>query len=170
MSYLYPIETALLSLFDRIDDGEVSAEDAADTIEALELEYEAAVDGAATRIKELDILEAGIKNTIKDLQGRLKSVQDAKKTYDRVTVFSMQRLGKKTIETPRHKISIRRNPPSVVIENEALFIDWATYNAPELLRKTETYKPNRDAIKDAIEHGEAVPDAHIEQGESLRIK
>lgn len=170
MSYLYPIESALLSLFDRIDEGEVSAEDAADTIEALELEYEAAVDGAATRIKELMGDAEKIKAEIENLLARKTAKVEQAERYRRLILESLRRLDKAKVETPRNCVAIRRNPPKVVIENEAVFVDWAKHLAPDLLIRNETYKPNRDAIKAAIEHGEAVPDVHIEQGESLRIK
>ncbi len=170
MNYLYPIETALLSLFDRIDDGEVIIEDAADTIEALEIEYETAVDGAATRIKELLADAEAIKAEIETLMARKAAKIEQAERYRRLILASLRRLDKAKVETPRNCVTIRRNPPKVVIENEAVFIDWAKHLAPDLLTRSETYKPNRDAIRDAIEHGEAVPDVHIEQGESLRIK
>ncbi|MBQ8396672.1 MAG: siphovirus Gp157 family protein [Clostridia bacterium] len=170
MSYLYTIETALLSLFDRIDEGEVSAEDAADTVEALELEYEAAIDGAATRVKELLANAEAIKAEIETLMARRTAKVEQAERYRQLILESLRRLDKTKVETPRNCVAIRRNPPKVVIENEAVFIDWARHLAPDLLTRNETYKPNRDAIKDAIEHGEAVPDVHIEQGESLRIK
>ena len=170
MNYLYPIETALLSLFDSIDEGEVAAEDAADTIEALELEYEVAVDGAATRIKELMGDAEKIKAEIDNLLARKTAKVEQAERYRRLILESLRRMDKSKVETPRNCVSIRRNPPKVVIENEAVFVDWAKHLAPDLLTRNETYKPNRDAIRAALEQGEAVPDAHIEQGESLRIK
>lgn len=170
MSYLYEIETALLSLFDRIDDGEVSAEDAADTVEALKLEYDAAIDGAATRVKELLAEAEAIKAEIEGLISRRTAKVEQAERYRRLIRESMRRLDKAKVETPRNCVVIRRNPPKIVIENEDVFVDWARHLAPDLLTRNETYKPNRDAIKTALEHGEAIPDVHIEQGESLRIK
>ena len=170
MSYLYTIESALLSLFDRIDEGDVSADDAADTIEALKIEYESAVDGAATRIKELIAEAEAIKAEISNLAARRLAKIEQAERYRRLILASLNRMDKAKVETARNCVSIRKNPPKVVIENEAVFLDWAKHLAPEFVSKTETFKPNRDAIAEAIKRGEVVPDVHIEQGESLRIK
>jgi hypothetical protein len=38
----------------------------------------------------------------------------------------------------------------------------------EYLKKTITYTPDKMAIKEALEVGEDVPGAHLEQGENLK--
>jgi hypothetical protein len=58
-------------------------------------------------------------------------------------------------------MKIRKNPPKVVIHCADAIPD-------EYLKKTITYTPDKMAIKEALEVGEDVPGAHIEQGEGLK--
>lgn len=168
--HLYEIETALLALFSRIDEGEVSVEDAADTIEGLQLDYDAAVDNAGTRVKELRADAAAIKAEIAALQARLAAKQAQADRYMALILESMRRLDKTKVETPRNCVSIRRNPTKVVIADEAEFCAWAARFAPQFVTRKEEYKPNRETIKTALGRGEAISGARIEQGESLQIK
>jgi hypothetical protein len=68
---------------------------------------------------------------------------------------------KQEIITDNGVMKIRKNPPKVVIHCAPAIPD-------EYLKKTITYTPDKMAIKEALEVGEDVPGAHIEQGEGLK--
>lgn len=168
--YLYEIESALLSLFDRIDDGEISADDAADTIEMLGIEYEAAIDGAATKIKELIAEYEAIKAEIERLRVRMDKKAKQAEKYRSLILASMRTMDKSKVESPRNVVSIRKNPPKVVIENEAAFCAWAIKNAPGYVVCDIKYRPNKDEIRRVINNGGMVDGARMESGETISIK
>jgi aromatic ring-opening dioxygenase LigB subunit len=60
-------------------------------------------------------------------------------------------------------LSIRKNPPRVVIDYEDMIPD-------EFLRTRTVTEVARDEIKRAIQAGQDVPGAHLEQTERLEIK
>lgn len=167
---LYPIERDLLALFGQIDAGEVDAEAAADTLEALSIEYEAAVDDAATRVKELRGEAELLKAEVANLQDRLAQKTKQADRYLALIFESMKRLDQTKIESTRNVVQVRRTPPKVVIADEDAFGRWAQENAPNLVHTTVLVKPDRVAIKRAIDGGAPVEGVRIEQGESLQIK
>lgn len=71
------------------------------------------------------------------------------------------------IETTRNKLSIRNNPPKVVISNiEALKpLSWAW--KPHYLSEADIDKTE---LKLHLVAGEAISGATLEQGQSLQIK
>ena len=86
-----------------------------------------------------------------------KRIELAKENLKRV----MQKSGKRTLKTALYDFSIRKNPPSVVIDKPDVIP--ACYMAmPEPV-------PDKLAIKTALKEGREVPGARLEQTESLRI-
>ncbi|MBQ2768061.1 MAG: siphovirus Gp157 family protein [Clostridia bacterium] len=168
--YLYEIESALLSLFDRIDEGEIAADDAADTIEALGMEYEMAIDGAATKIKGLIAEHEAIKAEMERLKARAEKKALQAEKYRNLILASMRMMDKVKVETPRNVVAIRKNPPKVVIDNEASFCAWAMKNAPAYVVCDTKYRPNKDEIRRVIAGGGMIDGARMESGETLNIK
>jgi hypothetical protein len=64
---------------------------------------------------------------------------------------------------PPFRLSIRKNPPRVVIDNEGE-IQW------EYKRSVTRVEIDKQMIKDAIRAGRSVPGAHIEQSERVEIR
>ena len=64
---------------------------------------------------------------------------------------------------PPFRLSIRKNPPRVVIDNEAA-IEW------EYKRSITKVEIDRQMIKDALKAGRSVPGAHMEQSERVEIR
>jgi hypothetical protein len=81
----------------------------------------------------------------------------------------------KTIKLPAGDLSMAKNPPSLLVENETAFIEWATANQPEWVKveRTVTRKPIASVIKEAKaidpETGEFAPGVRIDNGD-LRWK
>ena len=73
----------------------------------------------------------------------------------------MKVTGKTKFKTDLFSFRIQKNPVSVKIDNEDDV-------PPEYLKITTSV--NKTAIKEAIESGEDIPYAHLEQSESLRIQ
>ena len=83
-------------------------------------------------------------------------------------IDNMTAIGRKLIDKPKARISLRNNPESVEIANEKEFIKWAESNSPGLLN----YKPNisKTAVKEALKNGDNIPGAVIDRKVSVIIK
>ena len=82
---------------------------------------------------------------------------------------SMNAIGKRKVDMPRARLSIRQNAESLVVDDELRFIEWAQSNKNDLLkyalpeiRKTDTKK--------MIQSGQKLPFVHLTRPESLIIK
>lgn len=67
------------------------------------------------------------------------------------------------LKTGRVMVSVKKNPPSTVVDDEAL-LPWKYKTVKEIVAQ------DKAAIKSAILAGEDVPGAHLEYGRSVVIK
>ena len=94
--------------------------------------------------------------------GRMQKRADAIRSY---LLFQMQLIQQKRIETPELVIARQTNPPSVQVTDEHGIPDkfWVQPEPPPR-------RIDKKAIKEALQSGETIDGAYLEQGESLRIK
>lgn len=165
---LYEIAADYENLLIAIENGEIPEEAIADTLESIEALLDDKADNIACLLKNIDADITAIKAEETALSERRKAKE---REYDRIKSYLAETLlkaGKTKIETARNKITFRKSE-SVVIENEAAFIEWARYNHDEFL----TYKEptvNKTAIKSALKTDEKIDGVHIEVKENLQIK
>lgn len=166
---LYELSKDYENLILAIENGDIPEEAIADTLESIELLLDEKADNIACWIKQLTA-EA---EAIKAEEDKLKARRTAKlNRAERLTEYLAECLtnaGRTKIETARNVISFRKNPPSVVFDNEAAFIAWANENCQSLL----TYgKPtvNKTAIKTAINEGLELAGVRIENKLNIQIK
>jgi hypothetical protein len=95
---------------------------------------------------------------IKDYKAFLKGRQDAVKN---AFMNGLKLAEKQEIITDNGVMKIRKNPPKVVV-------DRADAIPEEYLRKTITFTPDKVSIKEALQRGDKIPGAHLEQGENLK--
>jgi hypothetical protein len=79
----------------------------------------------------------------------------------------MEFVSKTKIETPRNRISIKKNPDSVLLKKD--FLDWARENADELLKWKEP-EPDKLKIKEFLKNGGSTPYAQLIQTNRVEIK
>ena len=92
--------------------------------------------------------------------------EDAFRAY---LLEQMQAIGTRKIESSRNVISLAKTAPMMVVDDN--FTSWAEANGRDDLLTYKQPEPNKSAIKDAIQAGEEIPFAHIEEGgQSLRIR
>lgn len=166
---LYEISETRLRFLEAIESGEIPEEAIADTLAGIDGEFDEKADDIACYIKSL-LSEA---QAMKAESDTLTERAAAKKhKADKLTDYLFQQFklsGKSKLETARNVLSIRKNPPSVQIENEESFVVWAKGNNADLLTFKET-TPNKKEIKIALQSGAKIPGAKLEQGEKLAIK
>lgn len=162
---LYTSQEAIDCLLQRVEDGEFTSEDVADTIEALNGTIEQNCDDIATVMMSQEVEMQYIKAEIDRLHGRL---DDVITKYERLRDGLQSYLkgkGAKKVHTPNHDFSVCKNGGKLPIEVTA-----DVYDIPQ------EYcifipKPNNELIRLALENGQKLEFAHFkERGEHLRIK
>lgn len=166
---LYEIGAAYQQLQEDIENGLIPEEAIADTLECITMALDEKADNIACLIKNLNAEALAIKVEEERLAERRKSKE---KEADRMTQYLsdiLQQSGIDKIETARNKITFRKNPPKVVIDDEKAFIEWATENAKYFLKYANP-TVNKTAVKDAITSGAVVMGAQIISEERISIK
>ena len=109
---------------------------------------------------QIDVIDAEIKR-LQDLKKQVKAKEDRLKT---MLKDCMEAIGTTKIETDLGKISIRKSPGSLVIDDETLI--------PKLYKQeivTVETKIDKAALKKNIKAGMEIEGCHIEVGTSLTI-
>lgn len=109
---------------------------------------------------QIDVIDGEIKR-LQDLKKQVKKKEDRLKT---MLKDSMELLGTTKIETDLGKISIRKNPGSLVVDDMDLIP--ATYKE-EIV--TKTVKVDTNLVKKLIKSGVEIEGCHLEIGTSLTI-
>lgn len=166
---LYEISETRLRFLEAIESGEIPEEAIADTLAAIDGEFDEKADDIACYIKSLLSEAQAMKAESDTLTERAAT---KKHKADKLIDYLFQQFklsGKSKLETARNVLAIRKNPPSVQIENEESFVAWAKVNNADLLTIKDP-TPNKKEIKNALQGGAEIPGVKLEQGEKLAIK
>ena len=117
-------------------------------------------------VKIVKSIESDVKAIDEEIK-RLNKIKKAKKsTIDNIKNYTKQQLelmGTKKVSTPFGNLSIRKNPVSLVINDESL--------VPNRFIGEEVVKTiNKTMIKDLLKEGQEIPGCELQQGTSLTIK
>jgi phage host-nuclease inhibitor protein Gam len=167
---LYEIGNTYKELLEAIAEGEIPDEAIADTLAAVDGEFTDKADNIACFIKSLLAEKQAIKAEIDVLAERAKAKQNK---ADKLTdyLYQMFKLsGKQKIETSRNVMSIRKNPPSVQIDDEAAFIGWAQTEHKTDFLTIKDPAVNKTTVKEALKAGMEIPHARLVSSEKLTIK
>ncbi len=158
------------NVIDPVKDREERLEAWFEELSGIEDDFKFKAENIAQYIKHLKAESDEIDKEIKELRSR-KDQRDKKiESMKKYLLDNMNFINLKKIDGVRAKLSIRKNAPSLKIENELEFItmlqntgrdDLLKYSMPEV-RKTE--------VKNLIKNGEVFDGASIESSESLIIK
>ena len=136
-----------------------------DTLESLDADLEEKADNIACLIKSLEAEKEAIKNEVDGLMLRMTQKQVKADKLKQYLFDTFKALNKEKIETSRNVLQVKKNPPSVVLDED--FLNWASQNKPELTRiKVEA---DKTAIKEILKN-EELPFARLEVKERLVIK
>ena len=162
MSTLYELTNDYLTLLDMAEDPDTDEQALIDTMEGIEGEIEIKADGYARVMKQLEATSANLEFEEKRLMNRRKTIDRNIKRMKQALQDAMIATGKPKFKTDLFSFTIRKNPASVVIDRE-------TSIPPEFLIPQDP-KIDKKAIKAAIDRGDDITFAHLEQGESLIIR
>jgi hypothetical protein len=162
---LYEITEQYLQLLEVASDPEVDPQVIADTMEAVEGDFEDKADGYAKVIAQLSADSDALKKEIDRLQARKKALEGSVKRIKENLQAAMIACDKKKFKTTLFSFGIQKNPASVVMDTTDVFsipAEFLVMRDPEI---------DKAAIKEALKDGRELEGiAHLEQGESLRIR
>ena len=167
---LYDIDAQIAALEDAAeDDMLIDAEtgeliSVSQALDALRMEREAKLENVACWVKNLSAEADAIREEENRLIKRRKAAETKAANLKSWLLAAMTREDGTTdkLKTGRVMVSVKRNPPSTVVD-EALLP--STYKVAKI-----TYQANKELIKRELLAGGEVPGAHLEYGRSVVIK
>lgn len=164
MSSIYELTADYLQIMQMMEDGELDPQTLADTMEAVEGEFEIKAESYAKVMRNLDGDITAIKAEIDRLTKKKQTLENNIKTMKKALQGAMEVTGKTKFKTDLFSFRIQKNAPSVIMDET--YIE----NVPERFLKYKDPEINRTAIKEAILAGEDLEGlAHLEQSSSIRI-
>lgn len=141
-----------------------------DTLTGIEGEFDEKAESIAIYYKQL-LAEAKMlkaeKAAIAKRQSQKEKQAESLKTY---LFKSMQALGRQKIDMPRAVMSLKKNAPSLVIDDEISFVEWAEEHNLDHLLKYSMPEVKKNDVKALCKKGEEIPFVHMESKQSLSIK
>lgn len=167
---LYDIDEQIAALEDAAeDDMLIDAEtgeliSVSQALDALRMEREAKLENVACWVKNLSAEADAIREEENRLVKRRKAAETKAANLKAWLLAAMTREDGTTdkLKTGRVMVSVKRNPPSTVVDDELL---PSTYKVAKI-----TYQANKELIKRELLAGGEVPGAHLEYGRSVIIK
>ena len=137
----------------------------ADTLDGLSGDLEVKATNVAYFIRNLEATADQIKMAEKQMADRRKAMENRAEHIREYLKSNMEYAGITEISCPHFKLSIRKNPASVVIDDAGKIPSnlYTYYEAPPP-------SPDKKAIAAAIKAGEAIDGAHLEVKTRLDIK
>lgn len=141
-----------------------------DTLTGIEGEFDEKAESIAIYYKQL-LAEAKMlkaeKAAIAKRQSQKEKQAESLKTY---LFKSMQALGRQKIDMPRAVMSLKKNAPSLVVDDEISFVEWAEEHNLDHLLKYNMPEVKKNDVKALCKKGEEIPFVHMESKQSLSIK
>ncbi|CAI8981679.1 siphovirus Gp157 family protein [Methylocaldum szegediense] len=162
---LYEIERKYLEALDVFTDpdADIPPETVADTLEAIEGEFERKAVNVAAFARQMEAEAEAIKQAEEKMAKRRKALENRARWLRDYLKTGMEVMGMKKIPSPWFVLSVQKNPPAVDIFDEAA--------VPDEFKETEILvRIDKAAIKEAINAGREVPGARMVNGTRLSIR
>ena len=142
--------------------------DRLDKLMEMEADFEVKAENIACFIKELSGEAETLRKEKKSISSRLDAKTHLIDRLKTMLVENMTAIGRKKIDMPKAKISLRNNQETAQFLHEKEFISWANMNRPDLLKYTPEI--NRTAVKTALQNGDKIQGAVLGRTVSAIIK
>lgn len=164
MQPLYQLASEYRQLADRLHDLDLPDEVIADTLESESGDLLEKGTNVAKVFRNLEAMAEQIKQAEKQMADRRKALEKRAERLKSYLHSNMEKAGISKIESPWFVISIKKNPASVVIDDEAEIPD-------EYMRVIPArQEPDKSAIKSSIQEGVLIPGCRLENSTRLEIK
>lgn len=159
---LHEIPAALAGMLDLIQVDEETGEIEPATLESVQIASEEKIIATAMYIRRLDALNKATKETIQDLQERVRADSKRIEALKWLMTKAMDSLQYTEVKSPEVTLRFRKSTSVEIIDSEAL---------PEHFLRTKTVvEPDKTAIKNALKAGETILGAHLVESRNLQIK
>jgi hypothetical protein len=165
---LYSLSDKHRSLEALADSDELPAEVIRDTLDALEGEIQEKSVSVAHFIRNAESTADAIEEAAQQMLKRAERLRNRAQSVTDYLLFHLQATGITKIESPFFTLSLRNNPPTVVIDSEADVPEQYKVQPPT--PPTPPMRPDKKAIADAFKAGHEVPGCHVETRQRLEIK
>lgn len=141
-----------------------------DTLEGIEGEFDEKAESIAVYIKQLKA-EANILKFEKSAIAKRQSQKE--REVEKLVAYllnAMKAIGRSKVDMPHAVVSIRNNAPSLIVDDEISFIEWAEEHNLAHLLKYSMPEVKKNDVKALCKKGEEIPFVHMEAKQSLSIK
>lgn len=159
---LYELTDDYLRLLEFAEDPECDPDVFADTMDAIEGGIEDKADGYAKVIGELSAKAEALSKEADRLANRKKAIENNIKRMKEHLTNCMVAIDKRKFKTDLFSFSVQKNQASVKF-------DVPEDEVPDEYMRIKR-EPDKTSIKKAIEAGEEITWAHLEQSEGVRIR
>ena len=162
---LYVLSGDYLAAANKLSDSDLPENVIEDTLEGLAGEVEEKATNVAMLVRNLEATAASIRDAERKMADRRKAIESKADQIRKYLKENMQRCGITKIESPYFTLAIKKNPPSVIIDD--------AFMIPAEYMSTPTPPPpaqDKKLIAQALKDGKKIEGAHIEHGERLEIK
>ena len=161
---LYELANDYKKALETLGDLDLPEEAVFDTLVGLQGNLEAKAQNVMAFCRNLESVAGAIKDAETKMAHRRKVIENRVASIKEYIKKSMETAGVSKLECPYFKLSIKNNPPRVVIDDEHSL-------PPEFIRVPQLPPPEPDKklIGEALKKGEPVPGAHLEKGTRLSI-
>lgn len=155
---LYQLTDEYRALLDLAADPDADPESFDAALQAIEGELTDKAIAVASVARNLESFADQIDEAVKAMQARAKSARSHASRVRNYLLHNMEDAKISKIDSPYFQVAIRRNPPSVIIDEDADI-------PPDLCRVIPArVEPDKAKIKAAIKAGESVDGCRIEPG------
>lgn len=165
MTSLYQLTNEFQLLATKLNESDYDEQTIADTLEGASGDIETKATNVAMFIRNLESSAEAIKQAEKEMADRRKAIEKKAESIRQYLKDNMQRCGITKIDSPYFALTLKKNPPSVIID-DAGAIAGELYVYPE----APAPYPDKKAIAELLKAGKVVNGAHLEQAERLEIK
>lgn len=161
---IYQLTEEYLNLIEALEDPEFEKDIISEMLQDAGDDLDKKIEDYGKVIKQLKADAESIKAESKRLADRAKTIENNSKHLMDTLQSVMVATGKTKIKTELFTFGIQKNPASVVMDESN--ID----NIPLEFLVIQPATVNKSLIKEKLQAGEVLEFAHLEQGESLRIR
>lgn len=162
---LYQIAGEYRDAADKLAELNLDEQTFKDTLESFGGDLEEKCKNTAFVVRNLEAAVVQISSAVQEMNRRAEQLE---KNAERVRQYLLDNMifaGVKKLETPYFVLSVRENPPKVIVDDEKLIPSEYFTDPPPPAPKLD-----KKLVAQAIKDGHQVPGAHVERGMTLQIK
>lgn len=168
MANIYELTDEFRTIWTLMEDGEISDEVLAEVFQCTKDELAIKLEGYCKFIKNVEGDIEALKNEEKRLHERRQSLENTVERAKVAMQAAMDAAGERSLACGTFKVGVQKNPPKIVIDDP--YIE----NIPERYLIAQDPTINKKLMLEDLKNGGSVPElegiAHVEQGESIRIR